>query len=124
MPHDAKFILINLTVFSYLSAWNLDNNSFFVLAKEEAPRAQLTGNQKYAIIFTDKKYKPAFKEDYADAYLVNVKTGKEKLVFEKSLAGFNTFPQTSPDGKYLVYFKDKHWWSYNIALSSSYLSFR
>ncbi len=110
-----KMTLGQDTVFSLLSAWNLDNNSFFVLAKEEAPRVQLTGNQKYAIVFTDRKYKPAFKEDYADAYLVNVKTGQEKLVFEKSLAGFNTFPQTSPDGKYLVYFKDKHWWSYNIA---------
>ncbi|HVE60962.1 MAG TPA: hypothetical protein VNA26_04035, partial [Chitinophagaceae bacterium] len=110
-----KITLGQDTVFSFLSAWNLDNNSFFVLAKEEAPRVQLTGNQKYAIVFTDKKYKPAFKEDYADAYLVNVKTGQDKLVFEKSLTGFNTFPQTSPDGKYLVYFKDKHWWSYNIA---------
>jgi len=110
-----KMTLGQDTVFNFLSAWNLDNNSFFVLAKEEAPRVQLTGNQKYAVVFTDKKYKPAFKEDYADAYLVNVKTGQEKLVFEKSLSGFNTFPQTSPDGKYLVYFKDKHWWSYNIA---------
>ncbi len=103
------------TVLSYLSAWNLDNNSFFQLATEEAPYAQLTGNQKHAVIYTDKKYKPAFKEDIADAWIVNVKTGASKLAFEKTLTGFNTFPRTSPDGKYLAYFKDKHWWSYNIA---------
>jgi dipeptidyl aminopeptidase/acylaminoacyl peptidase len=103
------------TISSYLSAWNLDNNTFFQLAKEDAPDAQLSGNQKYAVIFTDKKYKPAFKEDFADAWLVNVKTGIEKLAFEKTLTDFNNFPQTSPDGKWLTYFKDKHWWSYNIA---------
>jgi dienelactone hydrolase len=98
----------------YLSVWNTDNNSFFQLAKEEAPLTQLTGNQKYAVVYTDKKYKPAFKEDFADAWLVNVKTGTEKLAFEKTMSGFNTFPRTSPDGKWLAYFKDKHWWTYNI----------
>jgi hypothetical protein len=30
----------------------------------------LTGNQKYAVVYTNKKYKPAFKEDFADAHLV------------------------------------------------------
>ena len=30
------------------------------------------------------------------------------------MSGFNTFPRTSPDGKWLAYFKDKHWWTYNI----------
>lgn len=110
-----KITLGQDTLFSYLSVWNLDNNRFFQLAKEVAPDAQLSGNQKHVVIFNDKKYKPAFKEDYADAWIVNVKTGTEKLAFEKILTGFNTFPRTSPDGKWLAYFKDKHWWTYNIA---------
>ena len=109
-----KITLGQDTVFSYLSAWNLDNNKFFQLAKEDAPNVQITGNQKWVVTYNDKKYKPAFKEDLADAWLVNVKTGEEKLAFEKILTGFNTFPRTSPDGKWLAYFKDKHWWSYNI----------
>lgn len=103
------------TVSSFLSAWNLDNNSFFRLAKELTPNAVINGNQKWVLLYTDKKYRPAFKEDYADAYLVNVKTGEEKLVFEKAMQGFLNFPQSSPDGKYFVYFKDKNWWSYNVA---------
>ncbi len=110
-----KITLGQDTSSSYLSAWNLDNNSFFQLSKEDAPNVQVTGNQKYVVIYNDKKYKPAFKEDYADAWLVNIKTGESKLAFEKILTGFNTFPRTSPDGKWLAYFKDKHWWSYNIA---------
>ena len=100
---------------SYLSVWNLDNNQFYQLTKENTPDALLTGNQKYAISSTDKKYKPAFKEDYADFYLVNIKTGEEKLLYEKSFAGFFTGPRSSPDGKFLYYFKDKNWWIYDMA---------
>ena len=115
-----KITLGQDTTRGYLSVWNTDNNTFFQLAKEEAPLTQLTGNQKYAVVYTDKKYKPAFKEDFADAWLVNVKTGAEKLAFEKTMSGFNTFPRTSPDGKWLAYFKDKHWWTYNIANRSKH----
>lgn len=110
-----KITLGQDTVLSTLSAWNLDNNRFIPLTTDEAPLGQLTGNQKYAVVYTSEKYKPAFKEDFADAYLVNVKTGDRKLAFEKIVTGFNTFPRTSPDGKYLLYFKDKHWWTYNMA---------
>lgn len=107
------------TLMSALSAWNLDNGRFFRLTTEDAPLAQLTGNQKYAVVYTNTKYKPAFKEDMADAWIVNIKTGERKLAFEKTLAGFNVFPRTSPDGKYLLYFKDKHWWTYNIATAQN-----
>ncbi len=78
----------------------------------------VTGNQKYVITSTDKKYKPAFKEDHADYHLVNVKTGEDKLLYENMLDGF-TGPRSSPDGKYLYYFKDKNWWVYNIATAQN-----
>lgn len=104
---------------SYLSVWNLGNDQFYQLAKENTPDALLTGNQKYAITSTNKKYKPAFKEDYADFYLVNTQTGEEKLLYEKSLAGAYTGPRPSPDGKYLYYFRDKHWWVYDIATAKN-----
>lgn len=100
---------------SYVSVWNMDNNSFFQLTQEETPSFQLSDNKKFAVIATNKKYKPAFKEDFADYYLVNTRTGERKLLFEKSLVGFFVSPQLSPEAKYLVYFKDKNWWSYNTA---------
>lgn len=102
---------------SYLSVWNLGSNQFHQLARENTPDALLTGNQQFAITSTDKKYKPAFREDYADFYLVNTQSGEEKLLFERSLDGFYTGPRSSPDGKYLYYFRDKHWWVYEIATS-------
>ena len=100
---------------NYLSVWNTDKNTFYPLATEAFPDASLTGNQKYAIIATDKKYKPAFKEDYADFNLVNTKTGESKLLFTKLQDGFYTSPQSSPDGRFLLYFKDKNWFTYQIA---------
>lgn len=100
---------------SFLSVWNIGKNNFYQLATEEFPNALLTGNQEMAIISTEKKYKPAFKEDYADFSLVNTKTGVTKPLFTKLLDGFYTGPQSSPDGKFLIYFKDKNWFTYNIA---------
>lgn len=100
---------------SFLSAWNINTNRFFQLAKTQTPDAQLTGNQAYAVTATREKYKPAFKEDYADYYLVNTQTGEEKMLYEKMLTGFSTRPQSSPGGKYLAYFKDRNWWTYTIA---------
>ena len=100
---------------SFLCAWNPDNNSFFQLANDSLPDAQLTGNQKYALLSTHHKYKPAFKEDYADVYLTDVKTGISRLLFQKSLDNGYGFPQSSPDGKYLYFFREKNWWVYNIA---------
>ncbi|SKA02197.1 S9 family peptidase [Sediminibacterium ginsengisoli] len=100
---------------SFLSVWNISSNAFHQLAKENTPVAQLGGKQQYAVIATDKMYKPAFKEDYADFYLVNARTGEEKPLYTKMLSGFYTGPQSSPDGQYLYFFRDKNWWSYHIA---------
>jgi dipeptidyl aminopeptidase/acylaminoacyl peptidase len=100
---------------SYAAVWNIGNNSFYQLSAEETPAVNFSDNEKFAIVATSKKYKPAFKEDYADYYLVNTQTGERKLLFEKSLAGFYTAPQPSPEGKYAAYFKDQQWWSYSTA---------
>jgi len=100
---------------SLLSVWNLETNSFYQLANNEQPDALLTGNQKFVIASTDKKYKPAFKEDYADYNLINTKTGAAKLSMIKMIDGFYTGPQSSPDGKYLYYFKDKNWFCLDIS---------
>jgi dipeptidyl aminopeptidase/acylaminoacyl peptidase len=100
---------------SLLSVWNTTSNSFYQLATTEFPDAFLTGNQQYAIGSTDVKYKPAFKEDYADYTLVNTKTGVSKVLYTKMLDETYKAPQSSPDGKYLYYFKEKNWWIYTIA---------
>jgi dipeptidyl aminopeptidase/acylaminoacyl peptidase len=100
---------------NYAAVWNISSNSFYQLSKEETPSVNFSDNEKFVVVATNKKYKPAFKEDYADYYIINTQTGERKLLFEKSLAGFYTAPQPSPEGRYAVYFKDQQWWSYNTA---------
>lgn len=100
---------------SLQSVWNLSNNSFFQLASDSTPRANLANYQKFAVITTDKKYKPAFKEDFSDFYLVNTRTGEKKLIGEKIILSFGYAPNLSPDSKYVLYYKDKQWFTYNTA---------
>lgn len=97
---------------TFFSVYNLDQNTFFQLADSVAPIASMNGNQKFMIIRDERKYKPAFKEDYADYYIVNVKTGVKKIIREKLPAGSHS---ASPDGKYIAFYTDKHWWNYTIA---------
>jgi dipeptidyl aminopeptidase/acylaminoacyl peptidase len=102
---------------SHLSAWWPAQNKFVRIADDNQPETSLTGNHKQAIAFNSNDYKPAFKEDYADFYLVDVATGSKKKILEKQLSGFNA-ARTSPDGKYLSYFKDQNWWIYDIAANT------
>lgn len=104
---------------SLLSVWNISSDKFFQVAKDSLPEASLTGNREHAVLSTSDKYKPAFKENFADYYLLNAKTGQQKRLLDKALAGFYTAPQSSPDGKYLLYFKDKKWFAYNIATATT-----
>lgn len=100
---------------SLQSVWNFSNNSFFQLASDSTPRANLANYQKFAVITTDKKYKPAFKEDFSDFYLVNTRNGEKKLIGEKVILSFGYAPNLSPDSKYVLYYKDKQWFTYNTA---------
>lgn len=100
---------------SYLSAWNIAANSFHQLASDTVPLANFSGSHPYALNFTDKKYKPAFKEDFTDVYLVNARTGERKLIGEKIIMQYGHLPALSPDGKFALYYKDKQWFSYNVA---------
>lgn len=99
---------------NFLGVYNFDKKNFIQVADSVFPRASIGGKQKIAVVMNDTKYKPAFKEDYADFYLVDLKTGTRKLLGEKKLAGYYTGFNSSPDGKYLTYFADQNWWVYDV----------
>ncbi|SIO05382.1 S9 family peptidase [Chitinophaga niabensis] len=99
--------------FSLQSVWNISANSFFQLTSDSIPRASLANWQKFAVITTDKKYKPAFKEDFGDFYLIDTRSGQKKLIGEKIIQSYGYSPMLSPDSKYVLYYKDKQWFTYN-----------
>lgn len=100
---------------SFESAWNIAANSFHQLANDSVPSISLSGRHPYALIFSEKKYKPAFKEDFSDVYLVHARTGEKKLIGEKVIMQYGSTPTLSPDGKFVLYYKDKQWFTYNTA---------
>lgn len=95
---------------NYLSAWHIDEKKFVQLGSEKFETVYLTGNQQHAVGYDPKPYEPAFEEDWKDIYVIDASTGKSKKILDKQ-----EFVRTSPDGKYLLYFKNKNWWTYDIA---------
>ncbi|GAA5521963.1 prolyl oligopeptidase family serine peptidase [Aliifodinibius salicampi] len=95
---------------NYLSAWHLDDDKFVQLGAENREQLQLTGDQKHVVAYNPKPYEPAFEEDWREVYVLDVATGEEKKILDR-----HEFVRTSPDGQYLLYFKDKNWWTYDIS---------
>jgi dipeptidyl aminopeptidase/acylaminoacyl peptidase len=95
---------------SDLSVWHLDDNKFVQLQDSTYELFQLTGDQKHAVGYDPNPYEPAFEEDWKDVYLVDAATGERKKILTKF-----EYVRTSPGGNYLLYFKNKNWWTYNIA---------
>jgi len=95
---------------NHLSAWHLNTNKFVQLGSEKFEQIQLTGDQQFAVGYDPKPYEPSFEEEWKDIYIINVSNGNSKKILDK-----HEFVRTSPAGKYLLYFKDKNWWTYDIA---------
>src|SRR5690606_10991310 len=68
----------------------------------------------YALVFDKLKYEPLYKEfPNTDIYIRNMETGDEHLVVQNQYTGPG-FATISPNAKYVSYFKNKHWWVYDI----------
>jgi len=103
-------VLVNqLKEENHLSVWHIDKKTFVQLGTEQFEQVQLTGNQQHAVAYDPHPYEPAFEEDWQDVYLINVNTGESEQILERQEQ-----VRTSPDGKYLSYFKDQNWWTYDI----------
>ena len=96
--------------FTYLFAWEPDRNNIVKITDDTIRRATLTGDGHNAIVTDDTPYKPAFRQSIYDTYLINSSTGSKKLI----LSNFTSVYGSSPAGKYVLYFKDKNWWVYDI----------
>jgi len=96
--------------YTFLFAWNIDPNSVIRITDDELTRASITGDGKHALAMNTNLYRPAFREELFDYYIINTLTGEKKKILEK----FSSVYGSSPDGKFILYFKDKNWWVYDI----------
>ncbi|MBN1388539.1 MAG: S9 family peptidase [Bacteroidales bacterium] len=96
--------------FVYLCSWNLDKDEVYRITSEEFTDYNITADGKNVIVSTDLPYQPAFRQEYFDHYIVNASDGDRKLIAKN----FTSLRNSSPDGKYIPYFREKNWWVYDI----------
>lgn len=87
------------------------------ITSEEELWVMLTGNQQYAITANPMQYEPEYKL-FADRdfYLTELATGNKIKLLEKQ-SGQQEMIRVQPNGKYIVYFREGNWWSYDTNLN-------
>lgn len=96
--------------FTYLIAWDIDRNKITRINNDTVRQVIITGDGHHAVISDNTPYKPAFRQTEYDHYIINTLTGNKKQL----LSRFTSLNGTSPAGKYILYFRDKNWWVYDI----------
>ena len=99
--------------FTYLSVWNMGNDRFVQIEDEETKDASIVGDGETMVLLNKAPYEPQFRLEHADVYISDAQSGSRKLAMKKFPV--NNFYRSSPDGKYLLYFKDNHWYTYEVA---------
>lgn len=99
---------------SYMAEWRVKEKRFVPLASESMPDVEITDGAQSAIGGSTLPYLSlmSWDSDYADYYLIDLKSGSTEKVIEKSL-----FPATlSPGGAYVTYYSDaqRAWMVYRV----------
>ncbi|AUP78718.1 alpha/beta hydrolase family protein [Flavivirga eckloniae] len=94
-----------------LVSWFPETGKVTVLETNLLPKAVITNNEKYMLSYNPLTYEPSFAvKENNDLYLMNLKTKKSNLFLRQ----FGGIAHISPNSKYINYFKDKHWWVYDL----------
>ncbi|OMQ11507.1 prolyl oligopeptidase family serine peptidase [[Flexibacter] sp. ATCC 35103] len=94
--------------------WRPVTGGFSQITTQDLPRITLSGNQQYALLSNLLEYEPQFNyEGPSDYYLLNLSKMHKRKIFSKASFSLN-YIIPSPDGRYIVYFKNNDWWTYDI----------
>ncbi|SHG26848.1 Dipeptidyl aminopeptidase/acylaminoacyl peptidase [Flavobacterium segetis] len=98
------------------SVWHINSGEIKKVEDAHFTNAVPTGYQNNALVFRMDEYLPRHKYggEYIDVYIKNLLTGKVELVVKKQLLDM-AVTTVSPTGKFVCYFKNNNWWTYNIA---------
>jgi len=97
---------------TYLAAVDTKTGSLVQLADKTMPLVRFNKNPDVALGLSDVPYRKEVTWDgqYSDVYTVDLSTGIRK----KILSHLGEAPYLSPGGKYILYYKEKHWNLYDI----------
>ena len=92
---------------TYLAVYHTDTGEFIQLADRDMPRVLTNENENYALGFRDAPYRKmvTWYGQLNDLYLVNLKDGSRTLIVSR----FEDRASLSPEGRFVVYYKDKDW---------------
>ena len=92
---------------TYLAVYHVDLKSFTQLADREVPDVHLTENPNYALGISDVPYRKeiTWYGELKDVYRISLKDGSRKKVASR----LEDRCSISPEGRYVIYYKDKHW---------------
>jgi dipeptidyl aminopeptidase/acylaminoacyl peptidase len=109
--------------FSYWGMVEVASNKFFRLNEGTLKELNPMPKHRYAIAQDNSAYEldnALDGQSYTDIYIVDLKTGTRKKVFEKMyLPSFWSAPRPSPDGNKFLYGKDGHYHVYDIPTGTS-----
>ncbi len=97
---------------SFRAAYDFASGKTMPLGSESLPQVVTSRDGKIAYGYDDRAYRTRVDYDpgrYQDVYAVDVATGARRLAV-KQVSGT---PQLSPDGRYLVFFRDRHWHAFD-----------
>jgi len=94
--------------------WDFKRNKLQQIGDANYPVTVTNGLQTHAITFSYFDYTPVLlhKEEYTDVFITDLKSGRRKLFLKKQLLYHKVYP--SPNGSYFYYFRNQHWWVYDI----------
>ncbi len=99
--------------FSFLSVWNVGDDQFRQLADERAREASIAPSHTHVLLEDMTPYQPQYRLTHADYYVVDARTGERTLVKKEFPTNYmNGF---SGEGRYLSYFEENHWYTYELA---------
>ncbi|MFV8325969.1 prolyl oligopeptidase family serine peptidase [Flavobacterium sp. ZS1P14] len=100
-------------LFPHTYVWWPQTDRIAQLSDATFTEVMLNGTQTHAVTSDFLAYEPQFKMNSdRDYYITSMETGKKKLVIQKHF--FESDILMSPGGRYISYFKDRHWWVYDI----------
>ncbi len=102
---------------TYRAVYDLSSKSFLQLADVAMNTVTPSDEGKFAVGADDRAYRRMVDYDgsYSDIYVVDTTTGNRKLALKEYKGGGQGGGATlSPDGKHLLWYKDKNWWAISV----------
>jgi len=98
---------------TYRAVYHPDTGEFVLLADRDMPRVSTNENKSFALGFLDAPYRKmiTWYGRVYDLYLVSLKNGSRDLI----VSGLEDRTSLSPEGRFVVYYKDKHWHLYDTS---------